>query len=269
MIRAHFGLSKDPFSIDSIALLEHQQETLDTLRVHCQQGGFCLLLGEPGTGKSVIKSALKVFDEKRLIIPTVSRTLHTYSGILRILCEAFGIGNKGQDIRCERRLIEEAFRLNRSGKMLAPVIDDAHLIDLTCLRKIRLLFEDFPKNHNLVLIAQPELLRHVSLSINEDIKSRITYSVMMMKLNPDQMQSFLLDQLDKAGLPHNTFSEDALALVVRSAEGVIRRARNLALGCLLQAVRRQSRTIDLTVVNHVLMQPHWRNHCDETPKAPH
>ena len=92
---------------------------------------------------------------------------------------------------------------------------------------------------------------------------------MMMKLNPEQMHAFLLDQLDKAGLPHNTFTEDAAALLVRSAEGVIRRARNLALGCLLQAVRQQTRTVDLPQVNRVLMQPHWRNLCDESPQAPH
>ena len=40
MIRAHFGLDQNPFSLDKIALLSHQQEVFDTLRVHCQQGGL-------------------------------------------------------------------------------------------------------------------------------------------------------------------------------------------------------------------------------------
>ena len=35
----------------------HQQEIFDILRVHAQQGGLCLVLGEPGTGKSVLKQA--------------------------------------------------------------------------------------------------------------------------------------------------------------------------------------------------------------------
>ena len=77
---------------------------------------------------------------------------------MRILCEAFQIENEGADFRCERRLIEEAQHLNSVGKMLAPIIDDAHLMDVSALRKLRLLFEDFPKNHCLVLVAQPELL---------------------------------------------------------------------------------------------------------------
>jgi MSHA biogenesis protein MshM len=55
MIRAHFGLEKDPFSSTNLTLLPQQREVLDTLRVHCQQGGLCVVVGEPGTGKSVIK----------------------------------------------------------------------------------------------------------------------------------------------------------------------------------------------------------------------
>ena len=45
------------------------------------------------------------------------------------------------------------------------------------LRKLRLLFEEFPKNHNLILIGQPCLLAALDLGVNQDIKSRVTYSV--------------------------------------------------------------------------------------------
>ena len=62
---------------------------------------------------------------------------------------------------------------------------------------------------------------------------------------------------------HNTFTPDAVDLIVRSAEGVLRRARNLCVGCLIEAVRGQTRTIDIDNVNRVLMQPHWRKDCDQ------
>ena len=119
--------------------------------------------------------ALCRHDPKRIITPVVNRTLHTYHSTLRILCEAFQIETDGVDFRCEKRLIEEARRLNAAGKMLAPIIDDAHLMDVSALRRIRLLFEDFPKNHCLVLVAQPELLSRLALTVNEDIKNRVTY----------------------------------------------------------------------------------------------
>lgn len=68
------------------------------------------------------------------------------------LCEAFRLEFEGSAFKCERKLIQEAFHLNRSGKMLVTIIDDAHLMELDNLRKLRLLLEDFPKNHNLILI---------------------------------------------------------------------------------------------------------------------
>lgn len=84
----------------------------------------------------------------------------------------------------------------------------------------------------------------------------------MQKLNPDMMEEFILQQFDKAGLGHNTFSQDALALVVRSSEGVLRRARNLCLACLLEAIRDRTKHVELKQVNSVLLQPHWRHDRD-------
>ncbi len=37
-----------------------------------------------------------------------------------------------------------AFKIHRAGKRLVPIIDDAHLMPTDCLRKLRLLCEDFP-----------------------------------------------------------------------------------------------------------------------------
>ena len=135
-------------------------------------------------------------------------------------------------------------------------------MDMTTLRKLRLLFEDFPKNHNIILIGQPVLLSNMSLSVNEDIKSRVTYSVITKRLNPDDMRGFILSQLDRVKLGHNTFTEDALELIVRSTEGVLRKARNLCISCMLEAVRSGNKTIGLDNVNQVLIQPHWRKECD-------
>ncbi len=230
--------------------------------MHSQQGGLCLLLGEPGSGKSVIKETLCRQDPKRMITPVVNRTMHTFTSTLKILCEAFQIDTDGKNHTCEKRLIEEAHRINNLGKMLVPIIDDAHLLDIDSLRKLRLLFEDFPKNHNLVLIAQPNLLTKLSLTINEDIKSRVTYSVLMPKLAPDDMTNFIQDQLDQVALAHSTFTPEALDLIVRSSEGTLRRARNLCLGTLLEAVRDRTKTVDLKQVNRVLLQPHWRQEYD-------
>ncbi len=113
MIRTYFGLETDPFHTKNVALLPMQEEIMATLQVHCQQGGLCVLVSEPGTGKSVIKQALKELDSKMPLTPTVNRTLHMYHSVLRILCEAFNFEPEGLAHKCETALIAQAERINK------------------------------------------------------------------------------------------------------------------------------------------------------------
>ncbi len=258
MIRAWFGIENDPFSIDNIALLSQQQDIYDTVKVHSQQGGLCLIIGEPGTGKSVIKETIRQKADKRMVVIPVNRTMHTYTNTLKILCTAFRIDNDGLHVSCEKRIIEAAFACNRDGKSLVTVIDEAHLMDVEVLRKLRLMFDEFPKNHNIILLGQTHILSNMSLNVNSDIKSRITYSATLLKLNPDDMETFILAQLDKSGLGHNVFTEEAVSLIVRSSDGLLRRCRNLCISCLIEAVRARTKSISIDIVNKVLIQPHWR-----------
>jgi MSHA biogenesis protein MshM len=262
MIRSFFGITQNPFDARDLLLLPQQQEIFDILKVHCQQGGLCLVLGSPGTGKSVIKQALQRLPENQHLVATVGRTLHTYTNTVKILCEAFRVEFDSSAFKCERRLIEQAFSLNHAGKCVTTILDDAHLMDLANLRQLRLLFEDFPKNHNLVLIGQPRLLANLDLGVNLDIKSRVTYSVVTKRLTADSLRDFLLRELDRVGLGHNTFTQPAVDLIVRSADGVLRKARNLCVGSMIEAVRSGSKTIDIDNVNRVLMQPHWQKESD-------
>ena len=89
MIRAFYGLTQNPFDLAErgdrdLELLPAQQEIHDTLKVHCQQGGLCLVLGVPGSGKSVIKRSLQRLPDKQHLIAVVGRTLHTYTALSRI-----------------------------------------------------------------------------------------------------------------------------------------------------------------------------------------
>lgn len=76
------------------------------------------------------------------------------------------------------------------------------------------------------------------------------------------MTKFVLAEMDRVALAHRTFTDDALSLIVRSSEGILRRVRNLCVASLLEAVRDRTKTVDLQQVNRVLLQPHWRQEQD-------
>jgi MSHA biogenesis protein MshM len=269
MIKSYFGLAKNPFAIDEHApLLDHQQRHFDILKVHSQQGGLCLILGEPGTGKTVLKNAIIRHDPKQWITPVINRSLHTWPSLLRLLCQALQLDTNGTDAKCETRLITEARTQNAKGKTIIPIIDDAHLLPVDALHKLRLMLEDFPKNHNLILIGQPALNTTLQLRHQLDIKNRVTYSAKLDLLSPAALTNHIHQQLDLVGLPHATFTEEAVNLILRLSEGTLRAIKNLCIGSLIEAVRDQTKTVDLKQVNAVLMQPHWRHNAQEEPAQP-
>lgn len=148
------------------------------------------------------------------------------------------------------------------------IIDDAHLLPPEALHKLRLLLEDFPKNHNLILIGQPPLNTTLQLRHHADFKNRITYSAKIDTLTPTALTDHIRTRLDRAGLPHHTFTEDAIALILRVSEGTLRAVKNLYVGSLIEAVRDRTKTVDLKQINAVLMRPHWRHNSRDEPAQP-
>ena len=269
MIQTYFGLTELPFAVKhDTPLLAHQQRHFDILKVHSRQGGLCLVTGEPGTGKSVLKNAIIHHNPKEWIVPVINRSLHTWHNILRLFCRAFELDANGNDHKCEERLIHRARTLNHKGKLIVAIIDDAHLVPIEALRKLRLLLEDFPKNHNLILLGHPCLHTTMHLGVNNDLLTRITFSANLEALAPDTVAAFINDQLDRAGLPHTTFTDAAVNLVNRTTGGVLRCVKNLCLGAMIEAVRDQTKIIDIKHVNAVLIQPHWRESRQQEPSQP-
>lgn len=259
MINTHFGITHTPFSLDEQPLLQAQKEILEELRVHSYQRTLCIVAGSPGTGKTVLRKAFAQSNERQ-VTPHVTRTLHTYSSILRILCQSLAIEYQGNDLKCEKQVIEQAHELHRSGKAIALTIDDAHLLAPQHLRKLRLLLEESPGNYAIILFAQIELLAQLALCVNEDLRSRITYSAILNKLTGEDIESFILREFERAQLAHSRIDPAALNRIATSSEGILRHAVNLTTSSLIQAVRTQSTTVVTRHVNTALMQPHWRDH---------
>jgi MSHA biogenesis protein MshM len=259
MIKQTFGLTKEPFSRTGNGLFPQQHKIFDIIKTHSQHGGLTVITGQPGVGKSVIKEALEELgQEKEIMVVTCSRTMHTYFNILKQLAHSMEIEFFRDKI--EKELIQVAYRHVRDNKTLYILIDEAHLLDMEVLRKLRLLFDQFPKKHNLVLFGQPELLYFLSMKINEDLKSRITYSEQLLGLTDEGLQNYIEGELTAVKLGANTFDEGAEALILRNAQGNLRLCRNLCYGSLIEACRDSKRIVTIKHVNAVLIQPHWRSH---------
>ena len=259
MIKSIHGVTKEPFNRSELTLLSQQKAALDIIKIHAQQGGFSVIVGEPGVGKSVLKEHLEqLANERDTTVVSCSRTMHTYWQILTQMAESFKIDVPEKQL--EKELIKTAFEHIRQHKTLFVLIDEAHLLEMNVLRKLRLLFEQFPKKHNLVLFGQRDLLHYLTLNINQDIKTRITYSATLKPLNNDDLERYIVKELEAARMGINTFDAAAIELILRSAQGNLRLCRNLCYGSLIEAARETQKIVTITHVNAILVQPHWRSH---------
>lgn len=259
MIKSLFGITKEPFNRNDLTLLSQQKQIFDIIKIHSQQGGFSVVIGEPGVGKSVLREHLEnLGKERESTVVSCSRTLHTYRNILQQLAESFKIDVPAKDV--EKELIQNAYHHIRARKTLYILIDEAHLLDMQVLRKLRLLFERFPKKYNLVLFGQRDLLYYLSLNVNQDIKSRITYSANITALNDDDLERYIVKELESIRMGINTYDAAAIELIIRSAQGNLRLCRNLCYGSLIEACREAKKIVTIGHVNNVLVQPHWRSH---------
>jgi MSHA biogenesis protein MshM len=259
MIKSHFGLTQEPFHRRDIALLPQQAEVADMIKIHAQHGGFSVVVGDPGVGKSVLREQLEQWGKERdTVVVSFTQTMHTYVPILRQLADAMQVSAPTKEL--EKALMQAAFRHVQANKTLYTLIDEAHLLDMDILRKLRLLFDRFPKRHNLVLLGQTELLFRLSMMCNEDIKSRISYSRQMLPLPDAQLAEFIVAELAAVGLGANTFDEAAVQVVLRTVQGNLRLCSNLCYASLLAACFDRQRICTIAHVNAALVQPHWRSH---------
>ena len=259
MIKSLFGLTKEPFNRSDLTLLPQQKQIAEIVKIHSQQGGFSVVIGEPGVGKSVLREHIEMLDKERdITVVSCARTLHTYLHILHQLADSFKI--EVPEKKLEKELIQNAFNHIRERKTLYILIDEAHLLDMQVLRKLRLLFEQFPKKHNLILFGQRDLLYYLSMNVNKDIKSRITYSAEIKPLNDEDLERYIIKELETVRLGINTFDNAAIELIIRSSQGNLRLCRNLCYGSLIEACRETKKIVTITHVNNVLVQPHWRSH---------
>jgi MSHA biogenesis protein MshM len=212
MIKATLGLTREPFCRIDAPLLPQQTTAVDMIKIHAQHGSFSVIVGAPGVGKSAIRAHLEEWGKQRdTVVASFTQTMHSYRPILRQLAESLQLAAAANAL--EKELIKAAWHHAQAHKTLYTVIDEAHLLDIDILRKLRLLFERFPAKHNLVLLGHPELMQRLTLLSNEDIKSRISYSQLLLPLNDSDLADFITAELAAVGLGAHTFDEGALQVI--------------------------------------------------------
>lgn len=259
MYLSYFGLKEKPFSIapnpEYLYMSERHKEALLHLNYGLgDTGGFVLLTGEVGTGKTTItRSMLKSLPENTEVAFVLNPALSELE-LLASICDELNITYDLQTatLKSLTDALKARFIENyKSGGHTLLVIDEAQHLSPSVLEQLRLLTNLETDNKKLVqiaLIGQPEL--QVLLQRNElrQLAQRITSRYHLLSLTESQVFAYIQHRLQTAGCDTELFSHEAVAHIYKRTQGIPRLINLLADRCLLGAFSAQKKQIDKAVV---------------------
>ncbi|MFK8022258.1 MAG: ExeA family protein [Pseudomonadales bacterium] len=244
MYKEYFGFSDLPFSIapdpNYLYLSEQHKEALAHLLYGVgEQGGFVLLSGEVGTGKTTICRALLHQIPAHCEVAYVVNPRQTATELLQSICDEFGIYYfyEGQGSNYLVDLINEhLLALHSQGKSAVLIVDEAQNLGVGVLEQLRLLTNletDQKKLLQLILLGQPELNELLSKPELRQLAQRITARHHLKALSQDELQAYIEHRLQVAGFKGALFTPDAIKLIYRKSQGIPRLINVICDRCLL------------------------------------
>lgn len=259
MYNQYFGLSESPFSIAPdpryLFLSEKHREALAHLIYGVgDQGGFILLTGEVGTGKTTICRCLlqqipKNADVAFIINPrqSVNQLLQSIFRELRIPLEK-GATSKDLIDQLNQYLLDAHAR----GRNTILIIDEAQNLTIDVLEQLRLLTNletNEKKLLQLVLLGQPELNQILDKPELRQLAQRITARYHLSPLSKSEVVNYIGHRLSVAGCRAPLFTRAALRRIFRYSKGVPRLINLVCDRALLGAYANNAEQIDRRIVD--------------------
>ncbi|PIE43058.1 MAG: general secretion pathway protein GspA [Gammaproteobacteria bacterium] len=228
----YFSLVEPPFSIVPdprfLFMSDRHQEALAHLLYGVQgQGGFILVTGEVGTGKTTVcKGFLSQLPENTDVAYVINPKLSAIE-LLDTLCDELSIARTtGHSVKHYIDVISQyLLQAHAAGRHTVLMIDEAQNLSVSVLEQIRLLtnLETHEKKLlQIILIGQPELNELLQKRSLRQLTQRITARYHLEGLNREETESYVCFRLSVAGCNRKIFSQSALKAIYKVTGGIPR-----------------------------------------------
>jgi len=232
MYESFFGFTEKPFNITPdpkyLFLSDQHQEAIAHLHYGIdQRGGFVVITGEVGTGKTTLcRYLLNQMDDRTegaiIFNPNLSEI-----ELLKAINSDFGID---ATMDTKKELIDELnwFLLEERlrGRNMVLIIDEAQSLMPAVLEQIRMLSNietEKEKLIQIILIGQPQLKRLLARPELEQLNQRVTARYHLNALNRQETCGYIRHRLDIASDGHNiAFEPSAMKAIFKFSRGVPR-----------------------------------------------
>ena len=270
MYRKYFGLGEAPFSIAPdpryLYMSERHQEALAHLLYGISgDGGFVLLTGEIGAGKTTICRCLLEQIPPNCDIAYIFNPKLTVEELLSTICTEFGVAYPAGRTTVKTFVDNiNAYLLDAHarGRQAVLIIDEAQSLSVDVLEQMRLLTNletNQRKLLQIILVGQPELAEMLARPELRQLAQRIVARYHLGPLAKSEVAAYVRHRLEIAGAQQPLFPTSLTGRLFSLSQGVPRLINVLCdralLGAYLQGRERVDRTTLTQAAREVFFQP--------------
>jgi general secretion pathway protein A len=232
MYSDYFGFSEAPFSIAPdpryLFMSEKHREALAHLLYGVgDQGGFIVLTGEVGTGKTTICRCLLQQIPDNTDVAFIINPRQNTNQLLQSTFAELGLPfQKGAN---SKDLIDQfnhyLLQVHAKGRNTILIIDEAQNLPKDVLEQLRLLTNletNEKKLLQLLLIGQPELNDLLNLPELRQLSQRVTARYHLNPLSRHEINQYIDHRLAVAGVRKPLFTKRAVQTIYKFSNGVPR-----------------------------------------------
>lgn len=279
MYKSFFKLKSKPFQITPdpeflfISKVHKKALTYLNYGISSDSGGFIIVTGEVGTGKTtLIRSIIKGL-KKDIIFSLINNTRLTSGDLLSMINKDFGLDIKNKD---KAQLLSDLteFLIDQYGKGRKSIliIDEAQNLSPDVLEEIRLISNletDKAKLLQIILVGQPELRKVIAQPNLRALRQRTNISCHIYPLLRNETEEYLFHRLEIAGNREAvSFQDGTIDLIHNFARGIPRLINIVCDFLLLSAFVDNTREISFDMAKEVIndLEKENRYWHDETPQ---
>jgi general secretion pathway protein A len=274
MYATFFGLKREPFSIAPdphfLFMSERHREALAHLLYGLDGGGgFVLLTGEVGAGKTTVCRCFLEQIPKRCNVAYIFNPKLTVVELLRSICEEFHIpgareAEAGATVKHYLDPLNEfLLRTHAVGQNNVLIIDEAQNLSPEVLEQLRLLTNLETSERKLlqiILIGQPELRDMLARPDLEQLATRVIARFHLEALSEAETSQYIKHRLAVAGMKGTSpFDRESRQLIHRLSRGIPRRINLLCDRALLGAYSSDRPKVDRPMVEKAAREVFYKS----------
>ena len=233
---------------------QHQEALAHLLYGVTRPGGFVLITGEIGTGKTTIcRSLFQEAPEETDIALIINPKLNV-NDLLASICDELKISYPKTHPTSKTyisKLNEHLIKTHAEGRNTILIIDEAQNLNTDTLEAIRVLTNletDEQKLLQIILIGQPELRDRLNAPEMEQLNQRITARFHLRALSPKQVKEYIKHRLKTGEGNEDLFSNSNINYVYKLTGGIPRLINVLCDRTLLGAYVLRKKTITNEII---------------------